>query len=138
MKVNDELFIPEKQDLVSISGFIRTRELYKAQLLLDNRINVPFDGGRRALYYVREHGGGIAKGGSKKNITVQYPNGETKRTKNFLFFSRTPKVRAGSKINVGSRPIKPVEETVEEKKNCLLYTSPSPRDRTRSRMPSSA
>ena len=24
------------------------------------------------------------------------------------------------------------------KRNCLLYTSPSPRDRTRSRMPSSA
>ena len=27
---------------------------------------------------------------------------------------------------------------VEEFKVCLLYTSPSPRDRTRSRMPSSA
>ena len=26
----------------------------------------------------------------------------------------------------------------EELKSCLLYTSPSPRDRTRSRMPSSA
>ena len=26
----------------------------------------------------------------------------------------------------------------QEAKNCLLYTSPSPRDRTRSRMPSSA
>ena len=26
----------------------------------------------------------------------------------------------------------------EQSKNCLLYTSPSPRDRTRSRMPSSA
>ena len=26
----------------------------------------------------------------------------------------------------------------EQEKNCLLYTSPSPRDRTRSRMPSSA
>ena len=26
----------------------------------------------------------------------------------------------------------------EMKKSCLLYTSPSPRDRTRSRMPSSA
>ena len=26
----------------------------------------------------------------------------------------------------------------EEKPDCLLYTSPSPRDRTRSRMPSSA
>ena len=28
--------------------------------------------------------------------------------------------------------------TVSEVKGCLLYTSPSPRDRTRSRMPSSA
>ena len=30
------------------------------------------------------------------------------------------------------------ETTVIWSKNCLLYTSPSPRDRTRSRMPSSA
>ena len=29
-------------------------------------------------------------------------------------------------------------ETVAQLKTCLLYTSPSPRDRTRSRMPSSA
>ena len=29
-------------------------------------------------------------------------------------------------------------KTPEEIKRCLLYTSPSPRDRTRSRMPSSA
>ena len=27
---------------------------------------------------------------------------------------------------------------IKKKKGCLLYTSPSPRDRTRSRMPSSA
>ena len=30
------------------------------------------------------------------------------------------------------------EETFKQAYNCLLYTSPSPRDRTRSRMPSSA
>ena len=30
------------------------------------------------------------------------------------------------------------EKILDEDKNCLLYTSPSPRDRTRSRMPSSA
>ena len=29
-------------------------------------------------------------------------------------------------------------ETKADRKDCLLYTSPSPRDRTRSRMPSSA
>ena len=32
----------------------------------------------------------------------------------------------------------PVTVTVDDIKSCLLYTSPSPRDRTRSRMPSSA
>ena len=31
-----------------------------------------------------------------------------------------------------------LREDAEQKCNCLLYTSPSPRDRTRSRMPSSA
>ena len=30
------------------------------------------------------------------------------------------------------------ELEINNEKNCLLYTSPSPRDRTRSRMPSSA
>ena len=31
-----------------------------------------------------------------------------------------------------------LEDFMAEMKDCLLYTSPSPRDRTRSRMPSSA
>ena len=30
------------------------------------------------------------------------------------------------------------KKLLKDSKNCLLYTSPSPRDRTRSRMPSSA
>ena len=42
----------------------------------------------------------------------------------------------------GKHVTKPIEMVVEEAKelvkDCLLYTSPSPRDRTRSRMPSSA
>ena len=35
----------------------------------------------------------------------------------------------------GEQLVGTVQQTLE---NCLLYTSPSPRDRTRSRMPSSA
>ena len=35
-------------------------------------------------------------------------------------------------VGIGSHPSRGM------KKGCLLYTSPSPRDRTRSRMPSSA
>ena len=48
-------------------------------------------------------------------------------------------------VEVGQKLPESVEYTVlselyilEEEDNCLLYTSPSPRDRTRSRMPSSA
>ena len=40
------------------------------------------------------------------------------------------------KVNYGDYALS--VETVEKLLNCLLYTSPSPRDRTRSRMPSSA
>ena len=38
----------------------------------------------------------------------------------------------------GEHPVAGVVEADEEHEACLLYTSPSPRDRTRSRMPSSA
>ena len=42
-------------------------------------------------------------------------------------------------LPLGLRVLNKVENIVrEEMNNCLLYTSPSPRDRTRSRMPSSA
>ena len=36
------------------------------------------------------------------------------------------------------KPINDNASSVNEPESCLLYTSPSPRDRTRSRMPSSA
>ena len=35
-------------------------------------------------------------------------------------------------------PVETTHDMYTEDTNCLLYTSPSPRDRTRSRMPSSA
>ena len=39
----------------------------------------------------------------------------------------------------GNRNLRPMlADTLRQMKACLLYTSPSPRDRTRSRMPSSA
>ena len=44
-------------------------------------------------------------------------------------------------IDIGAASSKPGSKLIDPKKEldiCLLYTSPSPRDRTRSRMPSSA
>ena len=43
----------------------------------------------------------------------------------------------GMKFNLGDQLSRNYNEVLNEK-GCLLYTSPSPRDRTRSRMPSSA
>ena len=42
------------------------------------------------------------------------------------------------KIFVGGRTLLETEETIKRLRDCLLYTSPSPRDATLSRMPSSA
>ena len=44
----------------------------------------------------------------------------------------------GIKILKNLKIYQDVYEQSSNPKNCLLYTSPSPRDRTRSRMPSSA
>ena len=47
-------------------------------------------------------------------------------------------LRAAGKDVIGLGAGEPDFDTPDNIKNCLLYTSPSPRDRTRSRMPSSA
>ena len=43
-----------------------------------------------------------------------------------------------SETQVEKEPREIIFEIIKENPGCLLYTSPSPRDRTRSRMPSSA
>ena len=66
-----------------------------------------------------------------------------KMTENvFLFDFKKPQSFEVSDLNVilhgRSFPQKDVRENIAKDYPCLLYTSPSPRDRTRSRMPSSA
>ena len=49
----------------------------------------------------------------------------------------TPEFKADAKA-AADRAIEKIAEDRNRPNTCLLYTSPSPRDRTRSRMPSSA
>ena len=50
----------------------------------------------------------------------------------------TPPIVWMPQDEIGNSPSTPMGIEVGPYKGCLLYTSPSPRDRTRSRMPSSA
>ena len=56
---------------------------------------------------------------------------------NFLSVDRYPVIAGGSVVIYRDMPVS-VDVWSGEFNICLLYTSPSPRDRTRSRMPSSA
>ena len=74
--------------------------------------------------YVKEPkvtvGPGISKDGSATGgVEIEVTNPQESQTVN---------VRGTKRIRPDKKPVKA----------CLLYTSPSPRDRTRSRMPSSA
>ena len=50
----------------------------------------------------------------------------------------TATVLAQGMVNAGMKYVAAGANPMDLKRGCLLYTSPSPRDRTRSRMPSSA
>ena len=61
-----------------------------------------------------------------------------RRYKHFNWLHKQLVNKFGSIIVIPPIPTSQLMGTLEEELICLLYTSPSPRDRTRSRMPSSA
>ena len=71
----------------------------------------------------------------KAKIHAHEPNGAKIKGSNIYTVERGPKVH-DAKANEMDK--KASAKLMLQKSACLLYTSPSPRDRTRSRMPSSA
>ncbi|MFT7155459.1 MAG: hypothetical protein ACI8Q1_000460, partial [Parvicella sp.] len=53
-----------------------------------------------------ERSGGFLISAKKGRSYVQYPNGERRGVKRFLFFKKYPKVQAGSTIFVSRKPEK--------------------------------
>jgi len=115
LKSGDIIDIPKRKDLVGIkTGNTKAAELYPDRVLASGQINVPYHKGKRARYYVNEYAVGIGENGQRSRITVEHPNGEFKRTKRFLFFTISPKVKEGSIVTVGAKAVKPKKEREEK------------------------
>lgn len=106
LKAGDVIEIPKIKDLVTIKGATKANELYPEKVLQGGKINVAYRKGKNAKWYVNHYAAGVGDNGQRKRITVEHPNGEIERTKNFLFFKDYPSVRKGSIVNVGVKPPK--------------------------------
>ena len=78
------------------------------------------------------HIGGVAQGGQQSFLEASQEGRIEFRNPNVLSNA------AGEQIVIGRNMSIAIIDDAGQERACLLYTSPSPRDRTRSRMPSSA
>ena len=107
LKEGDVISVPKRKDIVTVTGATKAKELYPSEVVGSGKLNVAYKSGKRAKWYIDEYAAGIGENGKKRLITVEHPNGEIKRTKRFLFFKISPKVRKGSVVTVGVKPPKP-------------------------------
>ena len=91
VKEGDVISIPGKLETVRVAGEVTSP------------LNVRFDKGFSFKDYI-ERSGGFLMTAKRGNSYIQYPNGERRQVKRFLFFKKYPKVQAGSTIFVSRKP----------------------------------
>jgi len=107
----DDVIIPKLENLVTIIGETRAAYTYPSVVANSKKINVPFEKGKNALYYIDKYAGGVGDTGNKSDIRVTDQSGRVKGTNRFLFWRNYPEVEKGSIISVAPKPVK------EEKNN---------------------
>lgn len=102
LQAGDVISIPKQPDLVTITGAVNLRDLYSDEYVLaGNKVNVAYEKGKNAKYYIDNFAAGLADDGRKRLITVEQANGRVEKTKSFLFFKFYPKVDKGATVSVG-------------------------------------
>ena len=91
VKEGDVISIPGKLETVRVAGEVTSP------------LNVRFDKEFSFKDYI-ERSGGFLMTAKRGNSYIQYPNGERRQVKRFLFFKKYPKVQAGSTIFVSRKP----------------------------------
>ena len=115
LRDSDVINIPAQKDFVTILGATRVFDVYKDEIALNQSgIHVPYFKGKRAMFYINNYAGGVNENASKKDIFVEHPNGEVKRTINFGLFRVYPKVSKGSMVKVEYKKLKPQDDKDEK------------------------
>ncbi len=91
VKEGDVISIPGKLETVRVAGEVTSP------------LNVRFDEQFSFKDYI-ERSGGFLMTAKKGRSYIQYPNGERRAVKRFLFFKKYPKVQPGSTIFVSRKP----------------------------------
>ncbi len=116
LKEGDVITVPKQKDLVTITGAIKTRDIYPDKIARTGKINVAYHKGKNAKFYVDRYAAGVGERGRNRLITVEQANGAIERTKNFGFIKIYPQVRPGAIITVGTKKAKPEKEARQKEK----------------------
>ncbi len=124
IRASDRLIVPKLSEIVSIKGNILqvsdpNKNSTPSPFMGENTNNAQtstnflYDPSKRRAKYYLGLAGGFERKTRKNQVYVAYPNGEVKKTKNFLLFRVYPKASPGCVINVPKR-IKEVDESGKE------------------------
>lgn len=107
LRSGDKIVVPKPRETVVIS----TKNTYSSRfgteaLTTEEKIEVAFQGEKRANWYVNNYAGGLTKNAEKKAITVTGAAGDIQETKRFLWIKGYPKVEAGSTVYIPTKPPK--------------------------------
>ena len=92
LQENDIVYIPEVNPFVTVQGRVQSP------------LKIAFDKDHSSLSYYIDKAGGFGIRPWRKRIFVTYPNGRSKRTKNFFFMHFYPAIEEGCSITVPERP----------------------------------
>ena len=109
VKNGDVIDVPKVREFVTIKGATKAQEVVgEASINEGNEIHVPFHEGKDAMFYINEYAGGLSDFADRNKVFVEYANGEIKKPRNGFLRKRYAKVKQGSIISVGYKPV-PVE-----------------------------
>jgi len=104
----DEIFIPTKDMTVEIR--LANTEAAEYAMFSDKyereSVHVAYVAGKSARWYVKNMVGGYGEDAKRTKTNVVYANGTVKDYKWYRFTYRYPRVKPGSTVVVGSKPVK--------------------------------